>query len=155
MSREFHLTLDRWQRLVYSDETGAEHVGIEPVHAFPFSDPEHWVALVDEAGHELELVEDLSTLPQHERELVRGELARREFVPVIERIARIVRLANSSEWHVETDRGSTRLVVKSEEDVRRLPGRRALVIDAAGIRHLIADTRRLDGTSRRLLDHYL
>jgi Domain of unknown function (DUF1854) len=155
MSRDFQLSMDRWQRLVYTHESGAEHVGVEPIHAFPFSDPEHWIALVDETGHELELVEDPSTLPANERELIRRELARREFAPVIERITRIERMANSSEWDVETDRGPTRIVVKSEEDVRRLPGRRALVIDAAGIRHLIADTRRLDGTSRRLLEHYL
>jgi len=152
---DFQLVLDRWQRLVYTDELGVEHVGVEPIHAFPFSDPEHWIALVDEAGHEVALLEDLSHVAPATRELLVCELRRREFVPVIERITRVHRLANSSEWDVDTDRGSVRLVVKSEEDVRRLPGRQALVIDAQGIRHLIADTRKLDSTSRRLLDHYL
>jgi len=155
MSCDFQLSLDSWNRLVYTDSSGDEHVGVEAIHAFPFSDPERWIALINEASQELALIEDLNQLPANERELVRRELARREFVPQIERITRIDRLANSSEWDVETDRGPTRLTVKSEEDVRRLPGRKALVIDAQGIRHLIADTRKLDGTSRRLLDHYL
>lgn len=155
MSCDFQLSVDAWNRLVYTDAAGEEHVGVEAMHAFPFSDPERWIALINEASQELALVEDLAQLPKHERELIRRELDRREFVPQIERITRIDRLANSSEWEVETDRGPTRLTVKSEEDVRRLPGRKALVIDAQGIRHLIADTRKLDGTSRRLLDHYL
>ncbi|MBX3411142.1 MAG: DUF1854 domain-containing protein [Pirellulales bacterium] len=155
MSCDFQLSVDAWNRLVYTDALGEQHVGVEALHAFPFSDPERWIALVDEASQELELIEDLNALPENERELIRRELARREFVPAIQRITRIDRLASSSEWDVETDRGPTRLTVKSEEDVRRLPGRKALVIDAQGIRHLIADTRQLDGTSRRLLEHYL
>lgn len=155
MSCDFQLSLDSWNRLVYTDSSGDEHVAVEVIHAFPFSDPDRWIALINEASQELALIEDLNQLPANERELVRRELARREFVPQIERITRIDRLANSSEWDVETDRGRTRLTVKSEEDVRRLPGRKALVIDAQGIRYLIDDLRLLDGTSRRLLDHYL
>jgi hypothetical protein len=60
-----------------------------------------------------------------------------------------------SEWRVETARGATRFLLKSEDDVCPLDDHRALVTDANGIRYLIPDLRQLDATSRRLLERFL
>jgi hypothetical protein len=59
------------------------------------------------------------------------------------------------EWQVDTDRGPTRFVLRSEDDVRRLGPHGALVIDADGVRYLVTDTRRLDTFSRRTLEQYV
>ena len=74
---------------------------------------------------------------------------------MVRRIVRISAPVEPSEWEVETDRGRTRFVLNSEDDVRRLSDHRALIFDAHGIRYLIPDLRALDGTSRRLLERYL
>ena len=44
---------DAWGRLVFTDAAGRQHVGVEPVRAFPLSDPACGVALLDAEGHEL------------------------------------------------------------------------------------------------------
>jgi hypothetical protein len=143
-------------RLIYTDAAGRQHVGVEPVRAFPISAPGHGIALCDgSTGRELLWIERLDDLPPGPRAVLEAELAQREFVPVLHRVVRISAPAEPSEWEVETDRGPTRFVLNSEDDVHSLDGQRALVKDAQGLRYLIPDLRKLDATSRRLLERYL
>ncbi|HEY2893827.1 MAG TPA: DUF1854 domain-containing protein, partial [Pirellulales bacterium] len=71
------------------------------------------------------------------------------------RILRVPVDAEPTQWEVETDRGPTRFVLNSNDDVRRLGPHRALVIDSHGIRYLIDDVRQLDHLSRRIIERYL
>lgn len=151
----FSLHHDAWGRLVLTDEQGKQHTGVVAVRAFPLSDPGHGISLCDTEGHELAWIADLEELSPSLRPLVEEALTGRELVPVIERIVRVSAPTEPAEWHVETDRGQVRFVLNSEEDVRRLDDRRALILDAHGIRYLIADVERLDAASRRFLERYL
>jgi hypothetical protein len=151
---DFTLRHDAWGRLVLIDATGREHVGVEPVRDFPISDPKHWISLVSAEGKELACVEEPEKLPPDVRKVLEDDLARREFVPVIQTIERITS-TDPTEWTVTTDRGPTKFVVKSDDDIRRLGRHRALVVDAYGIRYFIADTKKLDAPSRKLLERYL
>jgi hypothetical protein len=153
-SAQLALHQDAWGRLVLTRD-GRETIGVEPVRAFPLSDRQYGVALCDAEGHELLWIDDLQTLPAEIRRVVEEELARREFVPVILRILKVSAAVEPSEWDVETDRGRTRFLLNSEDDVHRLDPHRALLTDSHGIRYLIPDTRQLDATSRRLLERYL
>ncbi|HEX4132538.1 MAG TPA: DUF1854 domain-containing protein [Pirellulales bacterium] len=153
--RSFGLQHDAWGRLVLIDAEGQRHVGVEPVRAFPISDPQHWISIVDAEGRELVCIDDVAVLPAATLKTLEEELARREFVPVIERIERISTGSDPSEWHVRTDRGATRFLVKSEEDIRRLGPERVLIIDDHGVRYSIPDFRALDPASKRLLERYL
>ena len=83
------------------------------------------------------------------------ELASREFVPEIRRIIEVSSFATPSTWQVETDRGRTSLVLKGEEDIRRLTQTTLMIADANGIQFLIRDIQALDKTSRKLLDRFL
>ena len=90
------------------------------------------------------------------RRLLEEELALREFVPVIERICSVSSFSTPSTWTVETDRGAAQLVLKGEEDIRRLRGSRALLIAASdGVQYAIEDTNAFDKASRRLLERFL
>jgi Domain of unknown function (DUF1854) len=149
------LQIDAWGRLVLLDEFGISHVGVEPVRAFPISDPGRWISIVDNEGQELLQVESLDDLTPPIRQILLDELARREFLPVIQRIVRVATETIPALWKVETDRGPTEFTLDGEENVRRLGHDRALIIDARGIRYLIADTRALDAHSRRILERYL
>ena len=94
-------------------------------------------------------------LPTALRELVTGELAGREFMPVIERILSVSSYATPSFWQVITDRGETALTLKGEENIRRLPGNALLIADSHGINYLIRDRLALDAQSRKFLDRFL
>jgi hypothetical protein len=149
------LQIDAWGRLVLTDEFGERHVGVEPVRAFPISEPGRWISLCAPDGQELIQFETLDDLSAEDRRIVLEELSRREFLPVIRRIVRVATDTVPSTWEVETDRGSTTFTLDGDENVRRLAQDRALIVDARGIRYLIADTKGLDSHSRRILERYL
>lgn len=152
---EFDLANDAWGRLVLIDSQGMRHEGVEPVRAFPLSDPERWVAICDAMGAELAFIEDLKQLSPAVREVLDEALARRDFVPVVERIVRVAVDADPSEWEVITDRGITRFLLTSDDGLRRLGPFEAMLIDTHGTRYLIPDIRGLDAASRRLLERFL
>jgi hypothetical protein len=142
-------------RLVFRDAEGREHVDVTPVRGFPISEPDYGVSICDSAGHELLWIERLGDLPTEARETLRTDLSGREFMPVLERIVRISTNAEPCEWEVETNRGRTSFVLRSDEDVRRLDDRRAMVTDANGVSYLIPDLATLDAASQRYLERYL
>jgi hypothetical protein len=151
----FDLSYDPWGRLVFTDSGGHRHVGVEPIRAFPISDSVHGLSILNSEGRELLWIDSLDELPPPLRRLLEEDLARREFVPHVRRIVKISTLVEPAEWEIETDRGRTRLVLNSEDDVRRLGDHRAMIVDTHGIRYLIPDTRTLDAGSRRILEKYL
>lgn len=147
---------DAHGRLVLTLPDGTAHPGVLPVRAFPLAAPEEGLSLVGPDGHELLWLNRLDELPAESRRLVQEELAAREFVPTITRIASVSSFSTPSTWDVETDRGPTQFVLKAEEDIRRLRGRTALLIaSSAGVQYAIADSTALDRASRRLLERFL
>ncbi len=147
---------DAHGRLVLTLPDGTAHPGVLPVRAFPLAAPEEGLSLVGPDGHELLWLNRLDELPAESRRLVQEELAAREFVPTITRIASVSSFSTPSTWDVETDRGPTQFVLKAEEDIRRLRGRAALLIaSSAGVQYAIADSTALDRASRRLLERFL
>lgn len=153
--QSFTLERDSAGRLIVVDANGQRYVDVEPLRAFPISDPEHWISFCDAQGREVACVPSISQLPSEQRELLQSELTRREFVPVIQRIESISSLAEPCEWAVLTDRGPTRFVLNSDEHVRKLGADRALILDSHGLRYLVPDAKQLDAHSRRLLSRYL
>jgi hypothetical protein len=154
-SHRFTLSRDEYGRLVLTDAAGVRHVGVEPVRAFPLSDPDRWIALVDAQGHELATIASPTELSDELRRSLEDELARREFLPVIQRIIDVTLGREPTEWTVDTNRGRTKFLIDGADAVRRLDGERCLVVDTHGVRFLIDDRTRLDAFSRRLLEHYL
>ncbi len=152
----FTLQRNAHGRLVLRLPDGAEHVGIVPVRAFPIGAPDEGVSLVGLDGHERVWIERLSALPAEQRHLIDEELAAREFVPVIERITTVSSFSTPSTWSVQTDRGPAQLVLKGEEDIRRLGSRTSLLIAAGdGMQFRVPDVGALDRHSRKLLERFL
>mgnify|MGYP000530297913 CR=1 FL=1 len=149
------LTRDPHGRLQLTAVDGSVHVAVVPVRAFPFAAPTEGIALVGSDGHEVGWIDRLADLPDATRQLVEEELASREFVPEIRRLRQVSTFALPSAWDVETDRGDTRFILKSEEDIRRLGAGTLLIGDNHGVQYLIRDLFSLDKTSRRLLDRFM
>lgn len=142
-------------RLVYTGEDGAPRHGVVPVRAFPVTAPEAGLSLVSAEGHELLWIDRPADLPAAARALIEEELAHREFMPEILRVVEVSTFSTPSTWTVETDRGRTALVLKVEEDIRRLPGRRLLITSGHGIVFSVRDMGALDRASRKLLERFL
>jgi hypothetical protein len=149
------LQYDSFGRLVLTDSSGRRHVGVEPIRAFPLSDSQHWISICNVEGVEVLWIEDLAGMPPAERKILEEEFRRREFMPVIQRIVSVSSNTDPSQWDIETDHGRTEFLLKSEDDVRRVGPRGAILVDSAGMRYLVPDTHRLDSASRRVLERYL
>ncbi len=154
---DFQLSRNRLGRLVLTAADGSVHEGVTPVRAFPIGAPDDGLSLVSAEGRELAWVPRLSALPPAPRGLIEQELASREFTPEIRRLLRVSTFSTPSTWDVETDRGPTQLVLRGEEDIRRLPGTRAalLITSGHGIVFKVPDLLALDRHSKRLLERFL
>ena len=152
---DFTLRHNAFGGLEFTGSDGETHDAVVAVRAFPISSPDQGIALVDPHGHELAWIDQLSDLPDAMRTLVAVELASREFMPIINRIVSVSSYATPSTWRVKTNHGDTDLVLKGEEDIRRLAPPALLIADSNGIHYLIRDRQALDPTSRKILDRFL
>ncbi len=151
----YQLRRNAFGKLEFVGPDGETQVGVVPVRAFPISAPDEGIGLVDAYGNELAWIDRLDDLPDELRSIVKGELARREFMPVITRIVSVASFATPSTWQVDTDRGAASLILKGEEDIRRLTPPALLIADSHGIHFLIRDRYALDQPSQRILDRFL
>jgi hypothetical protein len=82
-------------------------------------------------------------------------MTQREFMPRILKLYGVSSFVTPSTWDIETDRGQTTLLLKGEEDIRRLSASVLLVTDGHGVQFLIRDLAQMDRYSRKLLDRFL
>ena len=77
-------------------------------------------------------------------------------MPEIQKIiSEVSGFACPSTWQLVTNRGNAVLVLKGEEDIRRLSQSQLMIADTHGIQFLIRDIGTLDRNSRKLLDRFL
>ena len=151
-------TLERtaFGELVWTGPQGQRVAGVVPVRAFHIQAPQDGISLVDPEGHEVAWFAQLAAIPEPARALIEEELARREFMPVIQRIAAVSGFSTPCTWTVDTDRGRTEFVLRGDEDIRRIGSAHALlIVDAHGINYLVSDQFALDTYSKRVLDRFL
>jgi hypothetical protein len=151
----FQLERNAAGRLVCTLSDGTSHINVTPVRAFPLAAPDEGLALMSQEGHEIVWIEQLSDLDAANRALIETELASREFMPEIHRIEAVSSYATPSTWTLSTNRGTTDMVLKGEEDIRRLPDNGLLIADNHGILYRISDRKALDRHSRKLLERFL
>jgi hypothetical protein len=138
-------------RLVFVATDGTRHDDVDVLRAFPVSAVRGPVAIVGADGGELAWIDALAAVADPLRTILERELAEREFLPVIERIAAISD-SEPAEWTVATDRGPHRFKVAHADDVVRQPDGAVFVTDTDGVRYLVPRFEALDAESRRLLD---
>ena len=152
---KFEMVRNPFGRLVLTTAEGDTHEGVAAVRAFPVQAPEDGIALVSGDGKEVAWIDRIEDLPREIGDLVREELAGREFMPEISRIVDVSGFATPCTWTVETDRGDTEFVLRGEEDIRRLTVDTLLISDIHGIHYLIRDVRELDKHGKKILDRFL
>ncbi len=155
-SDAFNLERTPFGKLVLTNAQGERFEGVVPVRAFPIQAPEEGVSVVDTDGHEVAWIPQLGALPPGAQELLRQELTRREFMPVLQRIESVSSFSTPCTWTVQTDRGPCEFVLRGDEDIRRIGSAHGLLIsDAHGIHYLVPDQFALDTQSKKILDRFL
>jgi hypothetical protein len=150
-----NLYRDTFGVLKLKREPEGEEIAVRPMRAFPLSDPEHYVALLDGDGNEVELIPDISELPVRPRELLLSELEKSYFLPELVRVHDITDDFGIQRWEVETDRGPRVFEVRSREDLRWLHPGHLIVRDVDGNRYEVKRFDDLDTTSRLKIESYL
>ena len=142
---------DKIEALIHGETERVDRV----VRAFPRSNPDHFVSLIDEVGHEIGIIENPGELDDASREVLEAELKAIYFVPTISAIRSVVSKGTGSEWRVDTDDG---------EYTFRIFGRDALtgdepptleIVDERGKRYKIDNYWELDAQSRDLTSDLL
>jgi hypothetical protein len=142
-------------RWFFVSEEGVRYEHVLAVRSFPVAAPDEGIALVDVEGKELLWIPHLSQVPANARANIEKAITQREFMPQILKLYGVSSFVTPSTWDIETDRGRTSLLLKGEEDIRRLSGTVLLVTDAHGVQFLIRDLAQMDRFSRKLFDRFL
>ena len=142
-------------RWYYVSADGQQHDHVMAVRSFPVAAPEEGIALVDVDGKELLWIPHLNLLADPVRSQIVKAINQREFMPQILKLYGVSGFVAPSTWDIETDRGRTSLLLKGEEDIRRLSASVLLVTDGHGVQFLIRDLAQMDRFSRKLLDRFL
>jgi catechol 2,3-dioxygenase-like lactoylglutathione lyase family enzyme len=135
--------------------TDGDEVAVRPMRAFPLSDADHFVALLDGDGNEVDLIADMGELPAEPRTLLLQELEKSYFLPELIRVHEITDDFGIQRWEVETDRGQRVFEVRSREDLRWLHPGHLIVRDVDGNRYEIKRFDDLDSASRIKIEGYL
>jgi hypothetical protein len=136
-------------------DNGQSHDQVRIIRAFPISDPENGFSIVNQDGHELVWFESFNQLSDENQHIVQSSLEQIEFIPVISKITDLNTFALPSIWDIETDRGITKLKLKTEQDIRRVSSEALLITDANGIQYLIKNRKTLDKFSKKVLDRFM
>ena len=142
-------------RWYFVSAQGQQHDHVMAVRSFPVAAPEEGIALVDVDGKELLWIPHLNMLADAVRARVVKAINQREFMPQILKLYGVSGFLTPCNWDIETDRGRTSLLLKGEEDIRRLSATVLLVTDSHGVQFLIRDLAQMDRHSRKLLDRFL
>jgi ATP-binding cassette subfamily B protein len=127
---------------------------VTPRRCFPLTNPDRFVSLLDDRGHERACFAEPEALDADSGAALFGALRAGTFLPVVRRIESVTAVDARWEWRVDTDRGRVGFLVEQEEHVRPLDDGRFVVTDSHGMRYLIESPDRLDGASRRLLGRF-
>ena len=141
-------------RLEIRDEVCYPRVSFRRI--LPLSDPEHYISFGVGDDVEIGIVVDPSELNFESRKIVREELDKRYFTPVITKIHRVKERFGVHEWNTETSRGRTTFSVQGlHQNIKQVPPARILVTDVRGNRYDLPDYRKLDPNSFSHIQRYL
>lgn len=127
-------------------------VKVSPARAFPLSDPDHYIGLLDGAGKDIGMIYDPALLDAESRQLLAKDLERRYFVPQIERVLYVKEEFGTIYWTVETDKGESEIIVRNLRDnLQELSPTRVIITDIHGNRYEFQNVQRFDSKTQSLI----
>ena len=129
-----------------------EHSGVEVRRAFPLEAADRYIGFFLADGAELGLLENPERLDVQSQQVLREELDKIYFRPIITQIHDIGEEFGVVYIEVDTSRGPRRLEIRGiRTSIRPLSGHRALVEDVEGNRYELRDWHLLPRVTREIL----
>jgi len=116
--------------------------------AFPRSNPDHYISLMDLEGHEIGIIENPDQLDATSREIVEAELKAIYFIPVIHTIHSVTTKGTGGIWEVDTDDGPRRFRIIGRDALDGSAAPSIEIHDENGKRYKIEDYWELEAESR-------
>lgn len=129
---------------------------VQIARAFPLSDIDHLIALLDGNGRDIGMVAEPALLDEESRVTIDEDLAIRYFVPVVQQILSVKEEFGTVYWTFATDRGVHEVVARHlRENLMELPGGRVILTDVDGNRFEFPDIGELDARSMAVVLRHL
>ncbi len=154
-ANELSIARNAFEELVVRLPDGTTYTKVQPVRSFPISETMRYIALLDEDGNELGIVEDVKKLAPASRDVLTAELQKRYFMPKITKINSLEGQFGVTTWNVETTQGDVEFGIRTRYDIVTLENGRVLIKDADGNRYEIENYNKLDAKSIALLQTQL
>ena len=142
---------DKIEALIHGETERVARVA----RAFPRSNPDRFVSLLDAVGHEIGIIENPGELDDASREVLEAELKAIYFVPTIRAIRSVVSKGTGSEWTVDTDDGEYTFRILGRDALKGDEPPTLEIVDEHGKRYKIDSYWELDAQSRDLTSDLL
>ena len=148
--------------LTQPDGTVEEFERVVPGRAFPITDPDEFISIKEPdsrekgKGAELGLIRRMSDFDADTQALLREELDRRYFTPVITRLTGVKEKFGYFYWDAETTAGKISFVMTNvSSNIRTLEDGRVFIHDIDGNCFEIPDPAKLDKASLKKIEIYM
>lgn len=119
--------------------------------AFPQTEPDLYIGLMDPDGHEIGMIKDLTALDSASRDLLEERLRALYFVPEILEIRSVVSKGTGKLWEVLTDDGERAFRIQDRDALDGSEAPAITIRDENGQRYRIDDFWELDRGSQDLV----
>lgn len=124
--------------------------------AFPFDYPYSYISVLDSDSAEIGIITYVDELDPAAAEMLRAELDRKYYTPVIKQILSVKDKFGYSYWKVLTDEGELNFTLHDTfQSLLKVGGTRIFVNDIDGNRYEIPDIEALDRPSYRKIELFL
>lgn len=156
--------LDIGKATFYRNENGfigLKYIGreIKRVHfsrMLPLKLPYEYISVMDNENKEIGIIRSVDQLSIDQAEIVRCELSKRYYCPVISKITSVKEKMGYVYIDAEITGGTRNFAVKDvSRNIRQLEDSRVIIFDVDGNRYIINHIEKMDEKSRRRLEPYL
>ena len=124
--------------------------------AFPFDYPYAYISVLDADSREIGIIQDVDAMGEENARLLREELDRKYYTPVIRQILSVKDKFGYSYWKVKTDEGELDFTCRDTfSSLLKVGGTRIFVNDIDGNRYEIPDLEALDHKSFKKIELFL
>ncbi len=150
---DFYKSQNGFLRVKYND---VEYKRIILSRTMPYTDPESYICVADSDMKEIGILKSIEDLSEEQAGLVREELEKRYFNPIIKKIESAKMKMGYVYFDVLLSNGKKVFAVKDfSRNIRKLDKDRLVITDVDGNRYLIESLEVLDAKSKKKLEPYL
>lgn len=124
--------------------------------AFPFDYPYSYISVLDIESQEIGLIAEIDAFDSETTAMLRAELDRKYYTPIIRQILAVKDKFGYSYWKVLTDEGELSFTMQDTfRNLLKVGGTRIFVNDIDGNRYEIPDIEKLDNKSFKKIELFL